>query len=117
MESPQSSEFKVDLSNDNEADSGDELRQTFILPFVVSTFLILPSLLVIAYTKQTAGFDYLAVNGVYTVIITIIAVLISISAVSSLLYLWRGYSHAAKAGVAILEVVVLAGFIYIIWPK
>jgi hypothetical protein len=95
----------------------DGLRRTFIMPFVVSTFLALPSLLVVAYSKQTAGFDLLKINGAFDIIMAILWVLIGISLVSCLAYLWRGYSHAARVGVVILEIVVLASFVYILWPN
>ena len=110
-------ELGLYVETDVEANEDKRLRQTFILPFVVTTFLTLPTLLIIAYSKQTVGYDLLVMNGLYSVIRAVMAVLVTISAVSSLLYVWRGYSHAAKAAVIILEIVVVVGFVYVVWPQ
>lgn len=91
-------------------------RRTFLLPFVVCTFLALPSLLVMVYSRQTPSYEFLMISGVYILAMTFLWFLVPIAAVCALLYLWRGESRAAKSGVAILAFVSVVSFIYIIWP-
>jgi|GEM_PF-6092422 len=88
-------------------------RHTFVTPFIISTFLAFPSLLVVAYSKQTIGYDLLIASGYYQLIMAVLAVLLSVSLVTSLLYLWRSCNHAAKVAVVIVEVVAVASFLYI----
>ena len=88
--------------------------KTFATPFIISTFLAYPTLLVVAYSKQNVGYSLLVDTGYYYIIMSILGVLLAISLVSSLVYVWRGQSHAAKTAVVILEVVALACLGYIV---
>lgn len=99
-----------------QADAEGE-RWTFILPFVVLALLSLPSLVVLAYGKQTIAFDLLEISGMYSLIMAVLWIMIPLALISGVLYLIRGSSRPAKAVVAILSVVLLACFTYIVWPQ
>jgi hypothetical protein len=89
---------------------------TFILPFIVASFLALPSLLVLAFTKQTVGLDLLNVDGLYSITRVVLWVLVPVAVLSGVLYMWRGESRLAKTAVIVLSLVLLASFAYVIAP-
>ena len=105
------------LYKPEEAPEAETERWTFILPFVVLSLLALPSLLVLAYGKQTMAFDLLAFGGVYSLVVAALWVAVPLAFICGVLYLVRGTSRAGKAAVATMLAVVLACFAYIVWPR
>lgn len=101
---------------DNEQQSG-RTRWTFITPFVSASLLALPSLIVLAYGKQTVAFRTLVESGIYSLALALLWCVVPLAAVSAVLYVLRGSSRAAKAMVVITAVLLVASFVYVIWPQ
>lgn len=95
----------------------EKTRWTFITPFVSASMLALPSLIVLAYGKQTVAFKTVVESGVYSLALAFLWFLVPLAVISGVLYVVRGSSRAAKAMVVITAVLLLASFVYVIWPQ
>jgi hypothetical protein len=102
---------------DDKEQQPEKTHLTFITPFVAFTLLTLPSLVVLAYGKQTVAFKSLIVSGVYTLALAALWILVPLAVISGLIYILRGKNRSAKAIVAIVSVVLVAGFSYVVWPQ
>lgn len=91
-------------------------RHSFITPFIVLSFLALPSLVIIAATKQTAGYDLLVFMGYYQFVQAIFWLLVPLATVCGALYLFRSRSKFGRLGVLLVMVMLLVAFAYVMWP-
>lgn len=101
----------------SKAQKHDGERHNFITPFIVLAFLALPSLAVIAATKQTAGYDLLIFMGYYQLVQALFWVLVPAATICAVLYLIRSRSKSGRVGVSLITVALLAAFVYVIWPQ
>jgi hypothetical protein len=88
-----------------------------IVAFVVITCLTLPSQLLLAYGKETAGFDMLRSTGLYNLIMFALWLLIPASVVCAIMYLWRGKGITSKVFIVVLTIISVTCFVYISWPR
>ena len=95
----------------------EKVHRTFITPFVALSLLSLPSVVVLAYGKQTVAFDLLRLSGLYILVQATLWLLVPLALLSGVLYLIRGKNQTAKSVVAIVWVVLLASFVYVVWPQ
>jgi len=84
------------------------------MPFVISTFLVLPSLLITAITKGSSGYEAIRIGGLLELLMAVLSVFVVVSTVSGALYLWRGKGWLSKLMVLFLLLVVLSSYLYCI---
>ena len=85
--------------------------------FIGSSFLALPTLLVLAATKQTAGFAVFVDLGAYQLVLTALWVLVIIAGISGGIYIVQARTALARIlGLALLAAVV-SSFVYLNLPQ
>jgi lysylphosphatidylglycerol synthetase-like protein (DUF2156 family) len=89
-------------------------RRTFLMPFVILSFLVLPSLVVLVLTKRTAGFDALVSMGYFALIEALMWLLIPVAIIFGLLYLVRCRGLWNRLAAVLLMLVVVLSFGYVV---
>jgi hypothetical protein len=108
--------FKRSAEETSTAPTAKE-RITFITPFLALSLLMLPSLLILDYSKLYTSYNILDSLEYTGFVKGAIWVLMSLIVLSGLLYLIRARGIVARAGVALLLLIVVGAFAYYILPQ
>ncbi len=119
METPQKSMTYEPETKDTYRDKASKTadRRTFILPFVILTFLTLPLLAVLAFSKPTAGFTVLVTLGYYDLIQAFFWLTIPVAVLCGVLYIIRADGVWGKVAVALLGTLLAMAFGYVVSPS
>ncbi len=96
--------------------TSEDEPQTYIVPFVVVSFLVLPMLVVTAFSKSTVSFDVLVSLGYYSLIQAFFWLMVTLTVVFGLSYLVKGRGRLNKACVAMVAAAVVGLFVFVLLP-
>lgn len=92
-------------------------RQTFILPFVVVSFLLLPLLGVIAFSKTTVSFRVLVSLESYAFIQAFFWLMVPLTVIFAVLYMIRAKDVLGRILVAAMTITIATLFLFIQVPR
>jgi lysylphosphatidylglycerol synthetase-like protein (DUF2156 family) len=104
--------FKEQSTENVATKQPQETKYTFLLPFIVASALVTPSLLVLAYVRPTVGFAALTALGYFSIIQVLLTLLVVIAVLSGLVYLIRAQGKAGRVAVGLVMAGLVVCFAY-----
>lgn len=96
--------------------SDEEVKYDFLLPLVVATCLVTPSLIILVLTKDSSGLAALAGSGIYRLIQVIMWLLVLVALASGVIYIRRTPSWVSRVLTVLVLLSLLSGCIYMQMP-